>query len=253
MLRLRTFGGLWLDGDQTALGDGASRKRSLGLLVLVASAGDAGITRDKLLAYLWPHSDTERARNCLKQVLFTLRHEYQENIFITTKSVVRLNPRAVTADHEEFAAAFDRGAFAEAVALYQGMFLDGFYLAGLSEFERWVEAKRGLLAWRYQQAMEALAAAAAAAGDTHAVVMWWRRVVEHDPLSSRSALGLMRALVADGDRAGALKYAELHASLVRSELDVDPDTGERVFVQQLRQFASRHGRPPLREHLKSTR
>jgi DNA-binding SARP family transcriptional activator len=75
---------------------------------------------------------------------------------------------------------------------------------------------------------------------------WWRRVVEHDPLSSRTALRLMKALIADGDRIGALKYAKLHESLLRAELGVDPDTGERDFVEQLRQSAAQQGGPLLR-------
>jgi len=253
MLRLRTLGGLWLESNQRALCGGPSRPRSLALLVLVANAGGAGITRDKLLGYLWPDSDTARARNCLKQVLFALRQELRVEVFTTTNPVVRLNPRVVVADHQEFAAALDWGALAEAVALYQGPFLDGFYLSGLREFEQWVEAERGRLAWHYQEALETLAAGAASAGDTHAAVMWWRRVVDHDPLSSRSALALMRALVADGDRADALKYAELHESLLRAELGVDPDTGERTFVEQLRQLVSRQGRQRLLAPLRRTR
>jgi hypothetical protein len=52
MYRLRTFGGLWLQADQGPFSGAVSRRRPLALLALVASAGDAGITRDKLLAYL---------------------------------------------------------------------------------------------------------------------------------------------------------------------------------------------------------
>jgi hypothetical protein len=44
----------------------------LALLALVAGHGDQGVSRDKLLAYLWPESDEARARNSLKQVLFGL-------------------------------------------------------------------------------------------------------------------------------------------------------------------------------------
>jgi DNA-binding SARP family transcriptional activator len=252
MLRLRTLGGLWLESDQRPLCGGPSRPRSLALLVLVANAADAGITRDKLLGYLWPDSDTARARNCLKQVLFTLCHELRVELFTTTKPVIRLNPRAVAADNREFVDALDRRALAEAVVLYQGPFLDGFYISGLPEFEQWVEAERGRLAWQYQDALEALAAGAAAAGDTHAAAMWWRRVVDHDPLGSRSALAFMQALVADGDRADALKYARLHEALLRAELGVGPDTGERIFVQQLSQLASRQGDPRLLGPLRRT-
>jgi DNA-binding SARP family transcriptional activator len=252
MFRVRTLGGLRLEAGEGSTG-GSSRGRSLALLALVAGAGDAGITRDQLLAYLWPQSDTARARNSLKQVLFSLRQELQAEIFVTTNPVVRLDPRAVAADLQEFAAALDRHALADAVALYQGPFLDGFYLSGLADFEHWVETDRRRLAARYQKAMESLATGASAAGDTHGAVMWWRRVVAHDPLSSPCALALMRALVKDGDRVQALKYAGLHENLLRAELGLDPDTGEKVFVRQLRQHASAAGQPRFGDRQRSTR
>ncbi|MFL5492833.1 MAG: BTAD domain-containing putative transcriptional regulator [Gemmatimonadales bacterium] len=211
------------------------------------------MSRDKVLAYFWPETDTDHARNNLKQSLFIMRRALGEDVLTSAGSFLRIDAARLTVDAWEFEVGLDRRALAAAVALYQGPFLDGFYVSSLPEFERWVEAERGRLARRYQEAMEALAAGAAAAGDTHAAVMWWRRVVDHDPLSSRSALALMQALVADGDRADALKYAELHESFLRAELGVDPDTGERTFVQQLRQFAFRHGYPRPREHPKSAR
>jgi DNA-binding SARP family transcriptional activator len=253
MFKLKTLGGLRLDCDHHSLAGTAIRRRSLAVLALVACHREQGMSRDKVLAYFWPETDTDHARNNLKQSLFIMRRALREDVLTSAGSFLRIDPARLTVDAWEFEVGLDRGALAAAVALYQGPFLDGFYVSSLPEFERWVEAERGRLARRYQEALEALAAGAAAAGDTHAAVMWWRRVVDHDPLSSRSALALMRALVADGDRVDALKYAEIHESLLRAELGIDPDTAERTFVQQLRQFVFRHGHPRLREHLSSRR
>jgi DNA-binding SARP family transcriptional activator len=252
MFHLRTLGGLQLDRDDRPLDGAAIRARSLALLAFVASRREQGMSRDKVLAYFWPETDTDHARNNLKQTLFIMRRTLGEEVIISAGSFFRVDAAHLAADVWEFEAALDRGALEDAVAHYQGPFLDGFYVSRLAEFGRWVEAKRGRLAWRYQEALEALAARSAAGGDTHGAVMWWRKVVEHDPLSSRTALALMQALVADGNRADALNYAELHERLLRSELGIDPDTGERTFVQQLRQFVSRHGHPRLRDRLRST-
>jgi DNA-binding SARP family transcriptional activator len=253
MFKLKTFGGLRLDRDGRPLAGAAIRNRSLAVLALVASHREQGMSRDKVLAYFWPETDTDRARNNLKQSLFIMRRALGEEVLTSAGAFLRIDAARLAVDVWEFEAALDRGALPAAVALYQGPFLEGFYVSGLAQFERWVEAERGRLACRYQEALEALATGAAAAGDTHAAVVWWRRVVDHDPLSSRTALALMRALVADGDRADALKYAEVHESLLRAELGIDPDTGERTFVQQLHQFVFGHGHPRLREHPRSTR
>ena len=125
---------------------------------------------------------------------------------------------------------------------YAGPFLDGFHLNGVAEFERWIEWQRGQLAQRYQRALEELIAEAQASGDQLQAVQWWRRLADHDPLSSRVAVGLMRALVAIGDRVGALRHAELHEQLVYRELETRPDTGELALVKQLREQGFRENK-----------
>ena len=249
MFNLKTLGGLRLDRDDRPLDGAAVRARSLVLLAFVASRREQGMSRDKVLAYFWPETDTPHARNNLKQTLFIMRRALGEEV-VSSGLFLRIETSRLMADAWEFESALDRVAFEEAVAHYRGPFLDGFYVSSLPELGRWVEAERVRLARRYQEALEALAARSAAAGDTHGAVSWWQRVVEHDPLSSRTALGLMRALIADGNRAGALTYAEVHESLLRAELGIDPDTGERTYVQQLRKFVARYGHQQIRNGIR---
>ncbi|MFN2564352.1 MAG: winged helix-turn-helix domain-containing protein, partial [Gemmatimonadaceae bacterium] len=74
-MRLRTFGGISVDGAPQALGGAATQRRPLALLALLAAAGDRGISRERLLALLWPESNTEQARNALRQTLYALRRD----------------------------------------------------------------------------------------------------------------------------------------------------------------------------------
>ena len=62
MYRLHTFGGLRIDGGDTPIGGAAAQRSRQALLAAIASAGDSGISRDRLLIIFWPESDTERAR-----------------------------------------------------------------------------------------------------------------------------------------------------------------------------------------------
>jgi hypothetical protein len=48
-----------------------------------------GISRDKLLAYLWPDSDSVHARNSLKQALFSLRHALDCRLLISSSGFFR--------------------------------------------------------------------------------------------------------------------------------------------------------------------
>ena len=53
-----------------ALTGAATQRRKLALLVLLASAGERGVSRERLLTYLWPESDSARARKSLAQLLY---------------------------------------------------------------------------------------------------------------------------------------------------------------------------------------
>jgi DNA-binding SARP family transcriptional activator len=202
MLLLKTLGGLSVEADGARASGAAQQRKTLALLALLAAS--RGMSRDKLIGYLWPEADAEHARNTLKQACHALRRDLHPELFLGAVEL-RLNPDVVTSDIGRLEDALDRGDLARAVVAYSGPFLDGFYLAGAAEFERWVEETRAALKRRVGEALESLATHAASVGDVHGAVQWWRRLATLDPLNSRVALGLMHALAAAGDRAGALR------------------------------------------------
>jgi len=227
MLKLRTFGGLWVEQDNrpAGAGIGAMRRRALALLALLATAPEQGLSRDKLLPVLWPESDEGKARHVLAQLLYLLRRSLRSDDVILDTGALRLNPDAMHTDVADFHAALSRGDAERAAAIHAAPFLDGFYLSGAPEFERWAEGERTRYAALARAALETVAIAATAAGNHAAAASWWRRVAAMDPLSSRATVALMRALVAAGDRAAALQQGRVHEALVREELGdvVDPE------------------------------
>ncbi len=237
MPRLVAFGGLALLGDDGPLGGSAARGRNLALLALLARAGDAGLMREKAAAYLWSDSDEERARHSLDQALYTLRQTLGSEAFVSRATTVALDHRVVECDVVAFSRAIEAGAMDQAADLYAGPFLDGFHLPRSLEFERWVDRERSALHGDYVAALERLAQEAAAAGDHASAVARWRQLAAAEPLSSRVALGLMRALGNSGDPAGALQTAAVHASLVREEVDAAPDPAITAYVDRLRHEA----------------
>jgi serine/threonine-protein kinase len=239
---LLTFGGLFLvDQDGKPV---AEQRRRLSLLVLLAVAGNQGLSRDKLTALLWPESPTENARHALQQLVYYLRREVAEEIFLGTDPL-RLNSALVTSDVADFKAALDRDARADAVALYRGSFLDGFFLDGSAEFERWVEEERGRLAAAFHRALYQLAKGEDQARNRTAAISWWRRLAEAEPLSGRAAAGLIKALAEGGDHAAALGHADRYASIVREEIGGEVEPAVAEIVAKLRQAGSRP--PPVTE------
>ena len=55
-----------------------------------------------------------------------------------------------------------------------------------------------------------------------------------DPYNSRIALRYMQALEAAGDRAGALRHANVHSDLLRTELDAAPEREVVALAERLR-------------------
>lgn len=236
--RLATFGTLALAGpsDDTVLGRHGHHRRRLALLAVLAAAGERGRTRDQLLALFWPEATQSRARHALEQLLYSLRSSIGESVF-STANPVRLNPEVVESDVGSFTAALERGDLEAAVKAYAGPFLDGFYLEDAPELERWVESERNRLATSYADALDRLAQGADAASDYRRAVLWWRKLAQVDPLSSRNATGLIRALMNAGDHAAALQHAERYEAIVGEELGTSVGPSVATLVAEVRRAA----------------
>ena len=248
MLRLSTFGGLSLTGDAGPLTGAAQQRRRLALLSALAVAGDRGMSRDRLLALLWPEQDTASGRQALSQALYALRRATGADALVhgVGAEELRLNPDAISSDVAEFESAVARGTLEEAAAHYTGAFLDGVHLSGEDgAFERWVDDNRMRLGMLAERVFETLATTAESRGDHAAAARWWRRLTECDPLRTRATTGLMQALAASGDRAGALRHAELYERRVRDELDAPPSTRVTALADRLRAEAPDAGSPGL--------
>ncbi len=230
-LRLVTFGRLALMNGE---GEQPQPRRRLALFARLAASGVRGVSRDELLAVFWPDRDIESARHSLDQLLYETRRALGAASTVGT-ATLRLDPAVVTSDVADWSTALETGDLAAAVALHGGPFLQGFYLSGAPEFERWVETARGQIAADYRRALEALATQAGMAGRLGDAVAWWRRLAAEDRFGSRTALALMRALVDAGDRAGALEFARVHEKIVRAELEAAPDPSVMAFADALRE------------------
>src|ERR1043166_5527439 len=174
MLRLKALGGLSLAVEDGVVTGALTQPRRLGLLALLAVARDRGVSRDKVVACLWPERDAEHARHALNQLLHTERKLLApEDLFLSGKTL-RLNPAVIRTDVGEFENTLDRGDLEAAVQLWGGSFLDGFFLSDAPGFERWAAEQRDRLARRLCVAYVDLANAATAQGEWNRSVQWWQ-------------------------------------------------------------------------------
>jgi TolB-like protein len=238
MLRLRAFGGLALEDGRPDAAGAITQPKSLALLALLANAGERPISRDKVVAYLWPETESGKAAHCLAQALYALRHDLRAESLFRASNDLRLNPGVISSDLQDFTDALERGDLQRAVAIYEGPFLDGFYLSGAAEFERWVEAERAEYVRKYRSALEALAVTDGRRGDANGSAEWWRRLADADPLNARTAVAYMQALSVAAGHAGALQFARDYTKRLRGEFDSDPDPAVMAAAERLRNASS---------------
>lgn len=233
--RLRLLGApLILTSDGRPITGRAAQRHRLALLALLTLGPGQALGRERLLGYLWPESESDQARRLLNQAVYQLRKALGEEAITSTGEELRLNEALVHADVVEFERAHAAGDHATAVALYQGPFLDGFYLNDALDFERWAERERSRIAAAFARSLETLAEASEAARDVRGAALWWKRRADQDPYDSRIALRLMQALEAEGNRAGALQYATQHARLLQEEFEIAPPAEVAAFADRLR-------------------
>jgi TolB-like protein/DNA-binding SARP family transcriptional activator len=232
MFSLKLLGGATLERSGSPVGGRAARGQRLALLALLARGRP--LSRDRVLALLYPESDTDRGRRTLSDSLYIIRTGLGEDVLMAPGDELRLNAERVSADVARFEQLLDEGRTEEAIGLYAGPFLDGFHLAECAEFEQWVDGERSRLAERYAAAIERLAEGTEQRKEWGQAVSWWRRLATLEPGNGRIARRLMLALDAAGDRAGALAHARVHAALLRSEYDAEPDAEMVALTERLR-------------------
>jgi DNA-binding SARP family transcriptional activator/tetratricopeptide (TPR) repeat protein len=234
VLRLKVLGGLSIHRDGKALSGALAQPRRLAVFALLARAGPGGVSRDRIVATLWPDIEEERARHTFSQTIYAIRREVGDDGVIEGIRELRLNTELLSVDVLDFQSALTERDLQRAADMYGGPFLDGFHLPGAEEFERWAERERASLDRSYTTLLEQLARDATARDDHTQAVHWWRVRAARDPLEARVALSLMQALDAAGDRLGAIQHARVYELLVDEELSLPPDREVVRYAATLR-------------------
>jgi TolB-like protein/DNA-binding SARP family transcriptional activator/Flp pilus assembly protein TadD len=237
-VELRLLGSVRLQApDGRDIGILARQAKRTALLAYLAAALPRGPQRrDTLLALFWPESDTTRARAALNQALYVLRAALGDEAIVPLgDGAVGVNGEAVWCDVVAFETALDAGRPREALALYRGDLLEGFFVAGAPEFEHWLERERNRLRERASEGSWAVAEERAAAGDTLEAERWARRAAALLPADEAVARRLMAFLHRLGDRAAATRAYEEFALRLEREYELEPSAQTQALATAIRE------------------
>src|SRR5262249_48987854 len=196
--------------------------------------------RDKLAALLWGDSSDQQARHSLRQTLLALEESLGEDgvdVLGSGTENVAVNRRAARVDVAAFEQLVAEGtpqALAQAVALYQGDFLEGL---GVQEprFEEWLVMRRERLRELALEALAKLLAHQIKSGTGQQAIHTAMRLVGLDPLQETLHPALMRPYAQQGRRGAALRQYQICVAVLQRELGVEPEAPTKQLYREILQ------------------
>ncbi len=225
------------------------RRKEQGLLAYLAVESGQSHSRDSLVGLFWPDMPLSAARNNLRVALSRLKQYLRDSsILETTRHTVCFNGDSpVLLDVTQFLALIKQSEAHEhrsltacaqcqahlkqAVDLYRGEFLTGFFLGDCLAFEEWLFVWRERLRVQVLKLLDQLVQVAEENGQFDEAGKYARRQIELDPLHENAHRQLMRALYAQGQRSAALNQFQTCETILRNEIGVEPEA-ETVLLRQ---------------------
>jgi DNA-binding SARP family transcriptional activator/Leucine-rich repeat (LRR) protein len=242
-----------LDGEPVT---GFESDKVRALLAYLALEADRPHRRDALAEMLWPDRPQGVARNNLKQALANLRkvigdREADPPFLIISRANLQFNlDSAHWVDAKECDALLVASQahrhrlaemcescthrFRQVAALYQGTFLEHFYLGDSTVFEEWALFRRERLQRQVMKALRHLTAYHERRGNYREARQFARRQVELEPWDEAAQRQLMRTLALSGRRSAALKQYQVCRRILADELGVEPANQTTELFEQIR-------------------
>ena len=241
-LEIRLLGGLQVRHDNADVTQFISSKAPALLAYLVVSRRPH--QRDALAGLLWGEMAEAAAANNLRQTLTSLRKICDAHLLITRETVA-FNPAAPhsvdVADllaglrlQEELPAPQVAARLAQALALYQGDFLEGFFVRDAPDFEEWALAQQVNLREATIQGWSALAEMWMALGEYGQAVAAAGSLLALDPWREEAHCQRMVALARSGQASAALAQYQACRKILAQEFAAEPAAETTALYERIR-------------------
>jgi len=214
------------------------QKRVQALLAFLAMYPGQEQGRYKLASLLWSRSDDEHARQSLRQTIRALRKSsllVNHAGLIVTPDAITMADDAFTIDAADFkrlAAEDSVASLEEALALYQGDFLEGLDL-NEPAFEDWLSETRRELSDTALQTMLKLLDAYESDGAVEDGLRVARRILTVDQFRETAHRAVMRCLDRLGRRTEAIQHYKACSETLKTELGVEPAGATAALYREI--------------------
>jgi DNA-binding SARP family transcriptional activator len=234
MISLRTLGPLEVLVDGKAAPRELLWRKNLALLLYLTRSPERCRTREHLVGMFWGEKPDASARHSLNEALRVIRRSAGEDVLLSIGDQIALAPDAVRVDVDDLETLLAAENWAEAAALVQGPFLEGFVVPDCSAFEDWLAAER--LTWldRMGEGLRRHSETRLASGDGRAAQQAAVQALVLDPLSDGAVRLAMLAAAIRGERVGALAIFDEYAGRLAGEFGMEPDPETEALADRIR-------------------
>jgi DNA-binding SARP family transcriptional activator len=237
VIEFRTLGTLELrSADGRELYSSVVQPKRIALLAYLCIAQPRGFhRRDTLIGLFWPNSDQEHARTSLRKALHILRRALGDQTIVSRgNEEIAVDFKGIFCDAALFDASLKASRLEEALEIYRGDLLPGFFIDDAREFEDWLQSQRTRLRMAAARAAFTLSDQFEASGNVDAALKWTRRNIELADTDERGVHKLIKLQGKAGDRIGAFHAYDAFARHLADEYQTEPSTDMRSLVERLR-------------------
>lgn len=236
-IEFRTLGTLDLRAaDGRELHSLLAQPKRIALLAYLCIAEPRGFhRRDTLVGLFWPDSDQEHARTSLRKAVHVLRRTLGEDAIVSRgDEEIDVDRSRVSCDVQSFEGLVRGNRFQEALELYRGDLLTGFFVEDAPEFEQWLHSQRGQLRSAAGRAAYEAAEHLEKKGDYASAVRLAERSLQLSETDERTLRKLITLHVRAGDRAAAITTYENFARKLAAEFQTRPSSETQSLVEAIR-------------------
>jgi DNA-binding SARP family transcriptional activator len=244
LIEFRTLGTIDLrTGDGRELYSLLAQPKRIAFLAYLCVAQPRGFhRRDTLLALFWPNADQDHARASLRKALHALRRALgDDSILSRGDEEVAVDFQYVFCDAAAFDVSLSANRLEEALEIYRGDLLAGFFIDDSQEFEQWLQSERTRLRAAAARAAYAFSDQLEAGGNVDAALAWARRSLELADTDERGLRKLIELQCKAGGRVEAIQAYEAFVRHLAAEYQTEPSSGMRSLIERVRSGTDQFG------------